>query len=194
MVVMSVSDSGADERINKIFQQNAYLQWLESFTIDDSIPRENLCSYRNLLYTLWDIQWEGNVKNIGNDSDREDDGFELRLRYCRIAYNNRMLDARSEYGEIRVLEVLIALSMHIYDLMLDTNVYNSVSRWFWEMLENTGLDYFDDYVWSIDDAENVRKIVTDILQRKAKQGWFSNNGWHSTEVWYQMHEYLSDYF
>lgn len=190
---MSASD-GSSDSIQEAFRQNGYLQWLEGFTIDETIPQCNRTSYRRLLYRLWDIPWEGVSLDIGNDYDRIEDGLNLRRRYEDISLKNNSTNIVEKYTNARVLEVLIALSMHIYDLMQDTNVYNSVSRWFWEMIGNVGLDCLDDYNWTIEDDDNVEEIVTDILQRKAKKSWFLDENWHDMEVWYQMHEYLSDYF
>lgn len=190
---MSIIDESYD--LNKpFFQHHSYLEWLESFTIDETVPDNRRLTYSKLLYSLWKIPWEGNAKNIGNDADREIDGLCLRDQYESILYGDMMVETKELYGPARVLEVLVSISMHMYDLMLDTSVYNSVSRWFWEIMHNAGLDCLDDDGWRDIDEDVVEEVVIDILQRRSKNGWFSNNNWHEKEVWYQMQEYISDYF
>jgi len=180
------------------FKQNGYLNWLGSFTIDETLPEERRPQYGKLLHRLWHISWEGNAECIGNDRDRERDGFGLRVQYEREIYGKTMVDATEIYGPVRVLEVLLSLSMHMYDLMLDTDIYNSVSRWFWEIMGNVGLDILDDDVYDKMDGDSlVSNVVLDILERNpdsAVDGWFSVREWREMEVWYQMHEYISEYF
>lgn len=164
-----------------------YLEWLMDFASgeggSDSL---SACDKRTLL-ELWSINWEGRSKNIGNDLDRERDGYALRTRYAGIIYGFDVpIGIEDIYGPVRVLEVLIAISMHMYDIMMDTNVYNSVGRWVWEMIGNAGLDGLQ--------GEELEKKVTDILQRKDGFGWFSLPDCAGLEVWYQMHEYLLRYF
>ena len=110
-----------------------------------------------------------------------------------------MPDIHALFGECRVLEMLIALSMHMYDMMQDMGIYNSVSRWFWEILRNIGLDWLDDDCYIDENGDDfVTKVINDILEgvgRKNKPGgWFWVKGWQNLEVWYQMHEYLGKFF
>lgn len=180
------------------FKQNGYLNWLGSFTIDETLPEERRPRYGKLLHRLWHISWEGNAECIGNDRDREREGFGLRVQYGCEIYGKPILDATEIYGPVRVLEVLLSLSMHMYDLMLDTDIYNSVSRWFWEIMGNVGLDILDDDIYDEMDGDSlVSNVVLDILERNpdsAVDGWFSVREWREMEVWYQMHEYISEYF
>lgn len=196
---MSVIDESYS--INKpYFQNHSYIEWLISFTIDETMTDITRPKYKKLLMHLWQMEWEGNHVNLGNDRDRENDGFELRYRYDDILYsgNAPVHDVILIFGKVRVLEVLIALSMHMYDLMLDTDIYNSVSRWFWEIMVNVGLECLDDdYFDSMNGHKIVDETVMDILQRNRNgetRGWFSVDNWYKMEVWYQLNEYISAYF
>lgn len=185
------------------FNNRSYFDWLCSFTIDERISDDRRLSYNKLLKKLWDIPFHG---SIGNDDDRGDAGLELRTHYNDILArkaghgNFHTPDVRDIYGECRVLEMLIALSMRMYDLMGDMGLYNSVSRWFWEIMDNVGFSDFDDTEYDIlDGDETVESIVSDILDLREREygrpgGWFYVHDWRELEIWYQMHEYLRRYF
>ena len=182
-------------------QENAsYFKWLESFTIDDQLLNANK-KYTRLLRTLWDIPFEG---YLGNDADRGEEGLELRYRYSDILAEKvddygKIPDFTEIFGGCRVLEMLIALSMHMYDLMQDLGIYNSVSRWFWEIMRNVDFIQYSDDVFDMRSELSIRKVVDDILKSNnlalgSKGGWFNISGWYKIEIWYQMHEYLHGYF
>ena len=185
------------------FKNHSYLEWLESYTIDERLSDDRRPRYSYLLRKLWSMPFHG---SIGNDDDRGDEGLELRARYNYILAKNSNIDASrfpeagDIFGECRVLEMLIALSMRMYDLMQDMGVYNSVSRWFWEIMHNVGFDTLDDGVYLESNGDEVvENVVTDILDLRERKsgrpgGWFYVSDWRKLEIWYQMHEYLSRFF
>ena len=190
------------------FNGRSYLEWLESFTIDERINEHDRKTYHNLIGLLWDIEFE---PSVGNDHDRAEEGLELRVRYNDIFSKKSGVgefntpDIRAIFGECRVLEMLIALSMRMYDLMQDMGIYNSVSRWFWEIMQNVGFDVLDDSEFEgksetqirlIDDF--VHAVCQDIMsgesaKARRRGGWFFLDDWDSIEIWYQMHRYLTQY-
>lgn len=186
------------------FDNNSYFEWLESFTKDEQLLNSDK-QYDKLLRALWDIPFYG---TIGNDSDRGEEGLELRVRYNDILSRKsgngefHTPDVRDIFGECRVLEMLIALSMHMYDLMQDMGVYNSVSRWFWEIMRNVGFDKFDNQRFNKRTKYIIEKTVYDISNPNyddhskigTRGGWFNSRNWQEIEIWYQMHEYLRGYF
>lgn len=190
------------------FDGQSYVAWLESFTIDEQISDERRRSYHNLIRTLWEIDFE---PSIGNDHDRAAEGLELRDRYNDILAKKAgegdfvTPDVHGIFGECRVLEMLVALSMRMYDLMQDMGLYNSVSRWFWEIMGNVNFDILDDETWGYGDgrrASYCRQFVLNVCDEimhgfgrgiDRRYGWFSQYDWDSIEIWYQMHSYLSLY-
>lgn len=199
---MSIVDETYDVNA-PYFKNHSYIEWLESFTIDERLSDDRRPTYEYLLKKLWSMPFYG---SIGNDDDRGDEGLELRIRYNSILAKNSGIDFRLIqdtniiFGECRVLEMLIALSMRMYDIMQDMGVYNSVSRWFWEIMHNVGFDTLDDSVYLESDGDVVvENVVNDILElheRKSGRpgGWFYVSDWRHLEIWYQMHEYLSKFF
>lgn len=185
------------------FDNTSYLEWLESFTIDETMDDARRPSYKMLLRKLWDIPFK---PSIGNDDDRAAEGLELRARYNSILAKKSgegefvTPNVDAIFGECRVLEMLIALSMRMYDLMQDMDIYNSVSRWFWNIMECVSFDYLDDDTWrtKVRCGDFVERIVCGIMDghghRGRPGGWFWINGWQSMEIWYQMHAFLGRFF
>ncbi len=190
------------------FNGRSYVEWLESFTIDEQVDITRRRSYHKLIMQLWEIEFE---PSVGNDHDRAAEGLELRYRYNDILAKKAgegdfiTPDIMAIFGECRVLEMLVALSMRMYDLMQDMGIYNSVSRWFWEIMENVGFDAVDDSRWGSKNSieasrceEFVDDICSDIMHGDGdrlgqKGGWFYINNWDCIEIWYQMHAYLEQY-
>lgn len=189
------------------FNGRSYVEWLESFTIDERISETRQRSYHNLIMQLWKIEFE---PSVGNDHDRAAEGFELRYRYNDILARKAgegdftTPDVKAIFGECRLLEMLVALSMRMYDLMQDMGIYNSVSRWFWEIMSNVGFDVLDDDGWNeshesaFSNEQFVRYSCEEIMQGFGqavgkKGGWFHVEEWESMEIWYQMHRYLKQY-
>lgn len=185
------------------FDNSSYVDWLESFTIDETMTDDRRLEYSKLIRTLWNIEY---IPSLGNDHDRAAEGIELRTRYRKILAKKAgdgefyTPDIREIFGECRVLEMLVALSMRMYDLMQDLGFYNSVSRWFWEIMSCLGLDAFDDISWKDGrDEILVDNMLTDIMNLEggvygSPGGWFGVRGWQRLEIWYQMHAYLKQYF
>lgn len=186
------------------FTGRSYVEWLESFTVDERLDNKHRKSYHNLIRQLWEIDF---VPSVGNDVDRASEGLELRSRYndilARKAGEGEFYtpDVKAIFGECRVLEMLVALAMRMYDFMQDMDIYNSVSRWFWEIMDCVGFDILDDSEWRINAHKNERfvyDICDEIMHGYGPQigrrgGWFYRNNWDSIEIWYQMNAYLNAY-
>lgn len=186
------------------FDGGTYVDWLKSFTMDESIETERRPSYDRLLKKLWDIPYR---PSVGNDHSRAVDGKSLRNDYRQFVgiefglHDTRRIRGSDDiYGPCRVLEMLIALSMRMYDMMQDMGYFNSVARWFWEIIENVGLDECTDLYFSNhpECGEIIDELVNDILDSEdhgwEPGGWFYLSGWWRTELWYQMNAYLNEYF
>jgi len=196
--------------LNKTYFKNAsYVEWLESFTIDERESDISRKTYHKLIRTLWAIPF---TADLGNDIDRAKDGIELRSRYNDILAEKAgdgdfiMPDVHEIFGPCRVLEMLIALTMNMYDIMLYTEFYDSISTWFWEIMGCLGFDLLDDISW-IDgpagSADLVNRICEDVMEHRdvltdgtviSRGGWFGVEGWSRMEIWYQMHAFLGRYF
>ena len=182
--------------VGRYFTSSSYVSWLESFAVDDYIGYD-VGSYSKLINELWETPFES---YLGNDADRAEDGMDLRFMYKSMLAEEIgideyvMPDISDLLGECRVLEVLISMSMYMYDMMTGTREYNTVARWFWEMMENSGLVYFEDNLFVY---ETVRNILDDILKRRYNvdtNGFFGVYGWQEIELWYQMQDFIKGIF
>jgi hypothetical protein len=129
---------------------------------------------------------------VPNDDNRAFEGRALRERFCEEAdmyYNSR------SFGEdVSLFEVIVGLACRCESI---TDMH--VSKWFWEMMKNAGLDKFtDDVYYEIGGAPEVNYILDRIINRtyhrSGKGGLFplrkTKNDQRKVEVWYQMNEYL----
>ena len=179
----------------------SYLEWLKSYTIDEQVEDSRRLTYEHLSDILWDTEF---VPPLGNDIDRMYDGLDLRRKYWNTMASNSGVTLTGEaiddfsdiFGPCRVLEMLIALSMHMYDIMQDLGVYNSVSRWFWEIMRCLGFDEMSDISWEDLDKQMVIIELQRAMSLQGEEcgGWFYIYGWKHLEIWYQMHRYLARYF
>ena len=123
------------------------------------------------------------------DENRLLDGLDLRFRFA---------DENSYYidGDCSVLEMMVALSLRCEEhIMSDDEIGNRTGRWFWEMIDNLGLEsmYDDNF-----DKVYADKIIYRFLNREYEPngdgGLFTvhnrNVDLRKVEIWYQMCWYL----
>lgn len=174
---------------------DTYKDWLKSFVIP---PQDaSTFEYHSMLDTLWHMRFEPNFKN---DSDRAKDGIELRSFYLDIIkkrYDSDFGDnAMDIVGNCRMLEMLVAVCIQLYDMMYMFVPNNTVFRWFWEIIENLGIDYLTDDRYSLYNGERVVTVLFEaivnrdpILDSSGCGGFFGLKKWTEKEIWYQMNEY-----
>ena len=168
---------------------NDYYHWLrdqlEMDTPDYSYFFLAQLLYAKKFYTI-----------IPNDENRAIDGMALRQRFSEEAgYNTYdVLD-----GPCSVLEMLFALAERIDAIMADIGNENRTTKWFWELLENLGLDMFrDDVFYDLNGTVAIDKILNIFLGRTYKRngrgGLFPlidpDKDQRKVEIWYQMNQYL----
>lgn len=170
----------------------SYVNWLGSL-ISDKYLEYSVDDYSDLLDVLWDYPF---VPSFGNDLDRMEDGLELRDMYRNVLADtvgiddSLMPDISDILGECRVLEMMISMSMCMYDMMIGTREYNTIARWFWEMVENIGFDAFDNDNF---DIEIVLSVLDDVINRTDNtntKGFFNTVDWRFVELWYQMQDFI----
>lgn len=169
---------------------NEYFEWLISYTKD----RKHV-KYRKLLMLLHNTEFR---YTIPLDSNREEDGIDLRYRFsCRLKYRKMNINILDYLDEpCSVLEMMIALAIRCEDsIMDDPDIGNRTSLWFWLMVENLGLEYMKDDVFNKDDAiEKINVFLDRRYKRNGEGGLFIVNNarrdLRNVEIWYQMCWYL----
>ena len=166
---------------------DAYFCWLIGLIGDEYIQM----NYQKLLWKLYvtDFVWE-----LIYDKNRAADGLYLRQNYTM---ETGFIVPKNE--NCSVLEMLIALARRAEeDIMYDPRFGDRTGKWFWIMLQNLGLDIYDDYHYF--DAE-IDRILDVFLHHK-----YRNNGTNGgafpmknvavdlrgTDLWWQMNTYLQE--
>lgn len=132
------------------------------------------------------------VAILDRDFNRVNDGLSLREKY---------MGDEADYidGVCSVLECLIALAKRIDDIMYNPDFGENFVRWFWEMIENLGLDKFPDSNFS---TRAVDTVIDRFVERKYDAdglgGLFPLRypdpkiDQREVEIWYQMQAYLNE--
>ena len=123
------------------------------------------------------------------DENRELDGLYLRFRFA---------DENSYYidGDCSVLEMMVALSLKCEEqIMSDDDIGNRTGRWFWEMIDNLGLEsMYDDNFDKIYADEVIYRFLNRKYEPNGDGGLFRVNNriedMRKVEIWYQMCWYL----
>jgi len=140
--------------------------------------------------------------SVPNDDNRIFEGKNLRETFCNDA--GLMFDYEYDYfdSEASLLEVIIALAYRCEEILEDDEVNGfKMVDWFWKMMDNVGLDKFNDAYYNGifgNNAEEVDYILDKIIDRtykfSGKGGLFplkqAKRDQRKVELWDQMNSYL----
>lgn len=177
-----------------------YFSWL------CNLIRDHRHGYTVLCRELYNktFRW-----HIHNDDNRCQDGLNLRELFIEEAgIDENHLEVRYFLkGECTVLEVLVALSKRINELMYDLNHQEDhTSKWFQEMISNLKLDEFTDKLARGARFTEVTEMQIDTLLEicldrtydvYGRGGLFPLKKRHpkdmaTVEIWYQLMAYLDE--
>lgn len=150
--------------MNSLEINQAYLDWLKSFVLQEEY---NSSKYDMFFEVLYDIEF---TFCLPMDSNREKDGLDLRIKFinnCNYKQENlKFIDNRP----CSVLEMLIALSIRCENTFAYNPEYEDRTFiWFWEMISNMGLTGHitnDDF-----DSTFIENKINRCLERR-----FESNG------------------
>lgn len=173
---------------DEIEMQNDYFEWMCSLIASKKHDQR-------LLIHLHDVAF---AYIIPMDSNRAEDGMELRYRFGREnGYDERIVATYLDDRDCSVLEMMIALALRCEDTMYDPDIGDQTARWFWDMVDSLGLTnmtgerYNKQYV----DA-TIDILLNREYRRNGEGGLFtvknSDVDMRSIEIWYQMSKYLND--
>lgn len=176
--------------------RNAYDTWLPCLVNDGS--HSILLDLLHGVDFIWD-------ENIPRDADRASDGRYLRLRFSEESGLECPDEALG--WPCSFLEFLVALAYSIEDdLMYDPEEEDRSRKWFWLMMENAGLDEFDDGTMLASGMhayylvmETVNRILYREYDRDGSKGLFPlkdpRMDQRLVEIWYQANAYfIEEYF
>ena len=115
--------------MNKASLKKQYFEWMCALICDKKYIGH--ASYNKLLRYLNNKKF---TYMLPMDENRLVDGLNLRFRFA---------DENAYYidGECSILEMMVALSLRCEEhIMADDEIGNRTGRWFWEMIDNLGLE------------------------------------------------------
>lgn len=134
------------------------------------------------------------------DENREEDGLELRVMFGRDrGYDiNHIIELMSD-DPCSMLEMMVALSIRCEEhIMFDPDFGDRTYKWFWFMIESSGLIWLRDDNFSTSEATViVRKILNREYGPCGEGGLFRLKNCdidlRGVEIWYQLCWYLEEY-
>lgn len=168
-----------------------YFEWMYQTVYSKKYSKK---SYRKLFNRLHNIEF---YYIIEMDSNRAEDGINLRYRFCyEKECNAAMIASYLDTQSCSVLEMLIALAVRCEEhIMGDSDIGDRTSYWFWTMIANLNLDFMDDENY---DSKYIDYVIEKFMNREYKKngegGLFvvDNRDLRSVEIWYQMCLYIDN--
>jgi len=113
-----------------------YLSFLKELVCDD----QHRC-YEQLIGYLYNIEYRWNpTPKTKLDANRAADGIDLR----RLYFEETGYRSEREGEPCCVFEMMVALSLRVEENIMGEPGHNHLGRWFWEMVDNLGLNRYDD--------------------------------------------------
>ena len=165
-----------------------YYYWLCGLLNDQHLEE----CYDKLLSQMFDTEF---VWTVPYDSNRASDGLQLRRLYFRETGELLHMEDRCS-----VLEMLVALCRRCEDeLTYDPDFGDRTGYWFWIILQNLGLDAYDDYGF---DRDSVDTILERFLMRDYDRNGFGGPfpcvkcvcDFRDKDLWWQLNAYLEENF
>ena len=175
---------------------NRYFDWMCQLVYNENARYLKADRYTRLFRKLDSIPFR---YSIPMDSNRSEDGIELRYRFGQENnIDDRVIASELDVGECSVFEMIIALAVRCENqIMHDDDLGDRTSMWFWEMLANLDLTRMDNRHF---DEQATESIVNRFLDRRynshGEGSLFSVQNpprdMRDVEIWYQMCWYLNE--
>lgn len=183
-------------------KENSYFDWLLGVVEHEKCEKSYFLMLKELSKTVFWIK-----KGISRDANRAVDGIKLRDEYfieLREAGYSDYCDPNLASCGCSILEMIIGISKRMNDQLMTEEGEDKTAQYFWEIIENLGLDEFDDEEFaesSTGSTMKIRKICENLCERRYKSdgtcgGMFPMPGntkgnQKKMEIWFQMQEYIN---
>ena len=170
---------------------NAYFHWLVGFLDDEYIAT----NYSKLLSALFNKEFTWSIEY---DENRAADGLSLRKLFMQEYRISRKTPDLWAFSGCSVLEMMLGMAKRCEDeLIYNPEKGNQTGQIFWVMIENLGLDIYDDFGFY---GDEVDRILNNFLSRN-----YAPNGDgnlfrlrhfdpRKIDLWLQLNLYLRDHF
>lgn len=179
-----------------IFTGERYFTWLCELV---ETQNELFLNHTKLMRELYAVAFDPVINKM--DVPRVIDGIDLRYRF-----GQEQDISRDKMGEeflnsaCSVLEVLVALALRFEEeIMSDPDVGDRTPLWFWIMIQNLGLDVYDDNNFSYQEVDD---ILDRFIHREYNRDGSGGNIFiirnrpqdiRKIDIWYQMCWFMSDF-
>ena len=171
--------------------EQEYFEWMFHLVCVGRFANKN--TFRKLLSFLHNIEF---TYSIPKDSNRADDGIELRYRYAYV--NGLDVDdvLNNIVGPCSVFEMILALAIRCEETIMDDPLLGDrTGQWFWKMITNLGLGSMSDARFDRDRVEYViAKFLNRDYEADGRGGLFRIRNCkydlRNVEIWTQMLYFL----
>jgi len=177
---------------NKSLEQQ-YFDWLYKTVCEGRYSKER--TYRKLFTALHDIDF---TYIIPNDSNRADDGKQLRRRFAIDILNDEEAEHKI-LGPCSVLEMMIALAIRCETIMDDPEYGDRTKQWFWQMITNLELGGLHDDSFDIHYVEStIARFLNRDIEPDGRGGLFivknCEQDLRDMEIWNQLMRWLDNVY
>lgn len=171
--------------------EQEYFEWMFHLVCVGRFANKN--TFRKLLSFLHNVEF---TYSIPKDSNRADDGIELRYRYAYV--NGLDVDdvLNNIVGPCSVFEMILALAIRCEETIMDDPLLGDrTGQWFWKMITNLGLGSMSDARFDRDRVEYViAKFLNRDYEADGRGGLFRIRNCkydlRNVEIWTQMLYFL----
>lgn len=170
---------------------DAYFHWLIGLLGNEYFENH----YMKLLDAMFHKEFKWTIEY---DENRAADGLGLRKIFAK---EFRISGENAQYWPIfgcSLLEMLVSMAKRCEDeLIYNPDKGDQTSQIFWIMIENLGLDIYDDYAFFPDE---VNRIMDNFMERKYSPDGHGNvfrlrySDPRNIDLWLQLNLYLRDHF
>lgn len=170
-----------------------YYTWLLE-SIDEHFPGD-ISNYSILFEKLFNTEF---YAVINKDENRIADGLQLRNIYSDMIGEHLYYLISELPKGCSIFEMMIALARRWdEDVMFDPDKGNRTGIWFYIMLENLGLDIYDDYYYDEDIVDEILRNLLNRRYRKDGRGglFYTKNDridMRKIEIWYQINLFFNE--
>lgn len=169
-----------------------YVKYLESF-----IDPEECHKHLQLVAVLRNTEFYSPNEY---DEARGADGLDLRERFYEDFPNLTDEDGTFE-GYPTVFEVMVAMAIRCEeDIMYDVRFGDRTAKWFWMMIDNLGLSFLDNKIWTPESENYIKVVIEKCLDRRYGENGIGsfwprprNNilDWTNLPIWFQLQYYMN---
>lgn len=170
--------------------EQLYFDWLYRIVCGGDYSRG--LSWHKLIRKLYVREF---VYALDMDANREDDGIDLRYRFAYEMGDEKLADYL-ENDPCSILEMMVALSFRCEEQIMGDPEDEHPDRWFFEMIENLGIDDMDDDHYDDGVVDHILDIFINREYQDNGQGglfWIRDTNGRDlryVEIWYQLMWYL----